>query len=56
MTCTQGALSIFRAFSSDSSTQTLILSNEITMSKKIMTTRQTGGLNKGYKPTSPASA
>ncbi|NQK05367.1 hypothetical protein HO525_09360 [Streptococcus suis] len=22
----------------------------------IMTTRQTGGLNKGYKPTSPASA
>ena len=25
-------------------------------SKKIMTTRQTGGLNKGYKPTSPASA
>ncbi|MHC3760545.1 hypothetical protein ACYKLA_01670 [Streptococcus suis] len=24
--------------------------------KKIMTTRQTGGLNKGYKPTSPASA
>ncbi|HFI0121321.1 TPA: hypothetical protein ACGOTU_000044 [Streptococcus suis] len=24
--------------------------------EKIMTTRQTGGLNKGYKPTSPASA
>ncbi|WP_398582834.1 hypothetical protein [Streptococcus sp. 2022WUSS037] len=24
--------------------------------QKIMTTRQTGGLNKGYKPTSPASA
>ncbi|MGQ7551337.1 hypothetical protein ACTGU3_11845 [Streptococcus suis] len=23
---------------------------------EIMTTRQTGGLNKGYKPTSPASA
>ncbi|MCK3860136.1 hypothetical protein HPA24_09450 [Streptococcus suis] len=25
-------------------------------SQIIMTTRQTGGLNKGYKPTSPASA